>query len=382
VSTTSRQQASTGIRARLLNRGAYQWYLGTIVGLIYQVFEFVYVWTGQASTMTKLGGTALLVVFYLGYVFVPPLIWPRSVRARVITLTVYWLATIALVPFLGVFVVWVWVLVIAMVAFTWLPLAPTLVLPAIIIVAQALYSWQYGFGDGTIFAPFVTVTVLVSLLGITRQIIANRALHDAQAQIATLAAAEERARLARDLHDVLGHSLTVVAVKSELAGRLVERDPTRATAEIRDIEMLARTALADLRTAVTSYREMSLDSELSAARTALEAAGITAHFPLDGGVVDEDLRPLFSWALREGVTNVIRHSGATHCWVGLESRRMTVRDDGSGAAESGHVVAAKASGKSGNGLKGLGERAAESGAMLSASRIGDGFLLTVAGAAG
>jgi two-component system sensor histidine kinase DesK len=378
----SRQQPSAGIRARLLNRGAYQWYLGTIVGLIYQVFEVVYVWTAPTSLGTKIGATALLLLFYLGYVFIPPLIWPRSVRVRIITLSLYWLATFALVPFLGVFVVWVWVLVIAMVTFTWLPLAPTLVLPAVIVVAQALYSWNYGFGDGTIFAPFVTVTVLVSLLGITRQIITNRALHDAQAQIATLAAAEERARLARDLHDVLGHSLTVVAVKSELAGRLVERDPRRAAAEIKDIEMLARTALADLRTAVSSYREMSLESELSAASTALEAAGITAHLPVDGASVDEDLRPLFSWALREGVTNVIRHSGATQCWVDLEPRKLTVRDDGVGTAESGHVVASKASGKSGNGLRGLSERAAESGATLAASRVGDGFLLTIAGTAG
>jgi two-component system sensor histidine kinase DesK len=365
----------------LLNRGAYQWYLGTIVGLAYQVAEFVYVWTNHGSVGSKTGATLLLMVFYLGYVFIPPLVWPQSVRVRVIALGVYWVATAALIPFIDVYVVWVWVLVIAMAAFTWIPLAPTLVLSGLIVITQALYAFSYGFENGTFIAPFVTLTVLLSLLGITRQIVSNRALRDAQAQIATLAAAEERARLARDLHDVLGHSLTVVAVKSELAGRLVEREPARALAEIKDIESLARTALADLRAAVTSYREMSLDSELAAARTALEAAGIAANLPPDASTVDEDLRPLFGWALREGVTNVIRHSGAKQCWVELEPRRLSVRDNGSGVVQDGHVVARRASGHTGNGLTGLGERAAEFGASFSASRVGDEFVLTVAGAA-
>lgn len=382
MTTQLRQQPSAGIRARLLNRGAYQWYLGTIVGLIYQIAEFAYVWTSAGSLGTKIGATLLLLLFYLGYVLIPPLVWPQSVRARVIALSVYWVATAALIPFIGVDVIWVWTLVIAMAAFTWIPLAPTLTLAGVIVVAQFLYTWNYGFGNGTIIAPFVTITVLLSLLGITRQIVTNRELRDAQAQIATLAAAEERARLARDLHDVLGHSLTVVAVKSELAGRLIASDPKKAAAEIGDIESLARTALADLRAAVTSYREMNLESELSAARTALDATGIAATLPLDASAVDEDLRPLFGWALREGVTNVIRHSGAKHCWVELESRRLSVRDDGRGLEQSGEVVALKASGKTGNGLNGLRERAAESGALLSAGRSREGFELTVAGAAG
>jgi two-component system sensor histidine kinase DesK len=362
-------QPSAGIRARLLNRGAYQWYAGTVVGLLYQVAEFVYIWNSHGSAGSKIGATLLLVLFYLGYLFIPPLIWPQSVSARVLVLTLYWLATFALVPILGVYTVWVWVLVIAMVTFAWLPLAPTLVLPGVIIVAQYLLALQHNFVNGTIIAPFVTLTVLVSLLGITRQIIANQALKAAQATIASLAAADERARLARDLHDVLGHSLTVVAVKSELAGRLVELDPKKAIAEIADIEGLARTALADLRAAVSSYREMSLDAELAAARTGLDAAGIHAHLPSDTSVVDADLRPLFGWALREGVTNVIRHSKAAECWVELGPKSITVRDDGAGVPGDG----------TGNGLAGLRERALEAGAKLTAGGTSNGgFELTVA----
>ena len=127
---------------------------------------------------------------------------------------------------------------------------------------------------------------------------------------------------------------------------------------------------------------MNLDTELSAARTALEAAGIEPHLPPDAAGVDEDLRPLFGWVLREGVTNVIRHSGAKQCWIELEPRELRVRDDGAGAPIPGDVVARRASGTSGNGLKGLAERAAEAGATLSAARAGGGFLLTVAKAAG
>jgi two-component system, NarL family, sensor histidine kinase DesK len=168
---------------------------------------------------------------------------------------------------------------------------------------------------------------------------------------------------------VLGHSLTVVAVKSELAGRLVERNPEQAIAEIADIETLARTALADLRAAVSSYRDMSLDSELSAARTAFDAAGIVAHLPADWAIVDEDLRPLFGWALREAVTNIIRHANATECWVELTASSLHVRDNGRGLPGDGK----------GNGLTGLRERATEAGARLTtANAPSGGFVLTVA----
>ena len=369
VSTASRQQPSAGVRARLLNRGAYRWYLGTVFGLVYQVFEIVYVWTAPGATTTKVGATVLLGVIYLGYIVLPPLLWPQRVRARVIGLIVYWAATLVLVPFIGSYLVWVWTLIVAMVPFMWLPILPSVLLCAGVVVAQVILSAIGRFENGTEFAAFVAVSVAVSLFAITRQIVANQELRNAQATIAALAAAEERARLARDLHDVLGHSLTVVAVKSELAGRLVERDPAQAITEIADIETLARTALADLRAAVSSYREMSLDTELSAARTAFDAAGILAHLPEDAAKVDEDLRSLFGWALREAVTNIIRHANATECWVELNASSLHVRDNGRGLPGDGK----------GNGLKGLRERATEAGARLTTVNApSGGFELTVA----
>jgi two-component system sensor histidine kinase DesK len=368
VSTVGRQQPGAGIRARLLNRGAYQWYLGTIFGLAYQVAEIVYVWTSSDTLGFKLLATVALSVFYLTYIVLPPLLWPQSVRARILAVTVYWVASFALVLFVGAFVIWVWPLVISMIAFLWLPFVPSVIMIVIIGGVQLLIAAANDYADGTGFAPLVTVIVAVSLFSITRQIVANRQLRDAQDTIASLAAAEERARLARDLHDVLGHSLTVVAVKSELAGRLVERDPKKAIAEIADIEVLARTALADLRAAVSSYRDMNLETELTAARTALDAAGIRAHLPLDASAADPDLRSLFGWVLREGVTNVIRHSRATQCWVELTAHSLSVRDDGDGVPGDG----------TGNGLTGLRERALEAGAKLEvAGADSGGFVLTV-----
>ena len=126
----------------------------------------------------------------------------------------------------------------------------------------------------------------------------------AREELADIAVEQERARFARDLHDLLGHCLTVITVKAELAGQLMARDPGRAAAEVADIERLAREALADVRATVAGYREVTLAAEISSARSALDAAGIEAELP---GAVDDvpgERRELFGWVVREGVTNV------------------------------------------------------------------------------
>ncbi len=141
---------------------------------------------------------------------------------------------------------------------------------------------------------------------------------------------EERERVARDVHDILGHSLTVITMKAELAGRLVEVDPARAAVEIADVESLSRAALADVRSTVGGLRHLRLDTEIRGVRSAVEAAGMTLH--IEGSVRDvaEEFRELFAWALREAVTNVVRHSGGTECRVRLDARRITVADNGIG----------------------------------------------------
>jgi two-component system sensor histidine kinase DesK len=187
----------------------------------------------------------------------------------------------------------------------------------------------------------------------------QRALAEARDENARLMVEEERNRMARDVHDILGHSLTVITVKAELAARLLEVDPQRAQAEVADLERLSRDALADVRRAVAGFREISLSGELARARKALSTAGIAAELPTATDDVPSDMRELCAWAVREGVTNVIRHSSASRCTITLDDRGVTIVDDGAPAAES--------SGQ-GNGLVGLHERAAAVGAEVVARR--------------
>jgi two-component system sensor histidine kinase DesK len=214
-------------------------------------------------------------------------------------------------------------------------------------------------------AASILVVLTLALFG-TRQVIqSNAELRAARDEIATLAVAEERARMARDLHDVLGHSLTTITVKAGLARRILESsgDVDRATAELRDVEHLSRTALSEVRSTVSGHRKASLAAELVGARAALQAAEITADLPHAVDNVPAELQEPFAYVLREGVTNVIRHSGATRCAVRLGRSWIEIRDDG---------VGAHGDGTSGHGLAGLRERLAAVGGSLDTGPAPDG----------
>ncbi|MBZ4323135.1 sensor histidine kinase [Streptomyces sp. SCA2-4] len=191
-----------------------------------------------------------------------------------------------------------------------------------------------------------------------------RELREARAAVAQLAANEERLRLARDLHDLLGHSLSLITLKSELAGRMLPDRPEQAAQQVADIERVSRQALVDVREAVTGFRRPTLEGELAGARTALAAAGITADLTR-AGTGHPDLAPdaegALAWALREAVTNAVRHSGARRCEVSLtesgDELRLTVTDDGRGPRRP-----------HGNGLTGLAERLALADGRLETGR--------------
>jgi two-component system sensor histidine kinase DesK len=210
----------------------------------------------------------------------------------------------------------------------------------------------------------------LAVFGMRRAIQRSIELNAAREDFAELAVQEERNRFARDLHDILGHSLTVITVKAELAGKLIAANPERAAAEVADVESLARAALADVRAAVAGYRELSLAGELVSASAALQAAEIKADLPTTVDVVPEANRELFAWVVREGVTNVVRHSGAKRCTIRITATRIDVLDDGLGPTPSG--------GASGHGLVGLRERADEARATLEIGQApGGGFRLAV-----
>jgi two-component system sensor histidine kinase DesK len=177
-------------------------------------------------------------------------------------------------------------------------------------------------------------------------------------QRAELAIVEERNRVARDVHDILGHSLTVITVKTELAQRLIDVDLERARAEMADIERLAREALAGVRDTVGGLREVSLLGELANARTALAAADVDANLPDGSTLPDTPHAELFGWVLREAVTNVVRHSAARHCAVTVTDTTVEVVDDGRGLP---------ADAASGSGLSGLRERVRAAGGTMTLS---------------
>ncbi|GLY69953.1 sensor histidine kinase [Amycolatopsis taiwanensis] len=195
-----------------------------------------------------------------------------------------------------------------------------------------------------------------------------RHLRAAQREIATLAVTAERERLARDLHDILGHSLTTITVKAGLARRVLEstKDIDRAITEIHEVEGLSRSALSDVRATVSEYREVSLPAELVGAKAALRAAEIDADLPHAVDNVRTDLQQPFGYVLREAVTNVIRHSNAKQVKVRFGRTWLEVEDDGRTASGSAP----------GNGLRGLRERLAGVGGTLVAEpRPGGGFLV-------
>lgn len=234
------------------------------------------------------------------------------------------------------------------------------------LVLGSLTDW--GSLGGLAFAVFAAG---VAVWGLKQLMIRNVELVRAHERNAELAVETERTRFARDLHDILGHSLTVITVKAELANRLLEAGDeasrTRARAEVADLERLSRDALADVRRAVGGYRELSLSGELVRARDALASAEIRAELPGSTDEVPGTLQELFAWTIREGVTNVIRHSGASRCQVALGPTRVCIEDDGAGSDRP-----------AGNGLTGLRERCVAAGAvLLTAPAQPRGFRLEV-----
>ncbi len=196
---------------------------------------------------------------------------------------------------------------------------------------------------------------------------ANARLRMAQEEVERLAKTAERERIARDLHDLLGHTLSLITLKAELAGKLVERDPERAGREIREVERISREALREVRTAVAGYRSEGLQAELARARLALAAAGLRFEYFAQPVELGPEAETVLALALREAVTNVIRHAGAHTCRIALEQTaeetRLEVRDDGRGGAAPEGIGLASMRERV-EGLGGRLERRAETGTSL------------------
>lgn len=317
--------------------------------------------SGGAAVAAGAGLAAFAALFLRLFWILPALATDRRVEGHVLLASLAMLAIALSVAFgdewLGLFV--------------YLSVALALALPTrLALVGIAAVAAIAVVITEAIDVAVQVVSFGVILVAVRRLMELVRELEAARAQVADLAASEERLRLSRDMHDLLGHNLSLITLKSELARKLLGRDPAAAAVEVRDIESVARTSLQEARAAVQGLRSASLASELDRAREALEAAGIEVEVrttrPLPARV-----DTLLGFAVREGATNVVRHSGARRCEIVVRRAnqvvRLEMRDDGAGAVNGVDQ---------GSGLRGLAERMAEAGGTLDAGpAAGRGFRL-------
>jgi two-component system, NarL family, sensor histidine kinase DesK len=220
-------------------------------------------------------------------------------------------------------------------------------LVSITIAVEGLWlhisPWSWGFGS--VFSAIVGGTNLFT----SQRMRAMAKLRMAHEEIEQLAKMAERERIARDLHDVLGHTLSVIVLKSELAGRLFERDPLRAAAEITDVEMISRKALTEVREAIRGYRAEGLAAEIKRAQGTLDAAGVTLVCEEKPPALNPAVESVVSLVVREAVTNIVRHAQASQCSMIFSaengSASLMIQDDGRGGVRM-----------DGNGIRGMRER--------------------------
>lgn len=277
-----------------------------------------------------------------------------SNRALLATLVVLGAIGAVTVPVIGAF---------ALAYTTYMAALAIFTRPPLVGVPIGVLLWAVPSAAGLLLAETATMWVVggpgigmlfIVALRITEYYETKGRLHSEQ-----LRAAEERSTIARDVHDVLGHSLTVLHVKAQLARRLMESDPGRARAELDQMEALSREALSQVRSTVTRLRAPELPGELEVSRTTLESAGITVRITDRLGEGAAAAAPgVLAWALREGITNVIRHSEAARCEIELSPQHLRIVDDGAGLGTC----------PEGNGLRGLRERAAAEGAGVVVGR--------------
>ncbi len=225
------------------------------------------------------------------------------------------------------------------------------VVPALVVIGLLLLFSAPPHLNWQIPIAFVPLVMMLPLRRVSDAMERQASLRE------ELALSQQRERVGRDVHDILGHSLTVIAVKTDLARKLVDRDPERARTELDDVLELTRSSLGEVRATVTQLQTPNLPSQLAAAETALGAAGIRVERPNRIPEIDDAPSQLFAWCLREAVTNVVRHSQATWCSIAMSETTLSVTDDGVGRAGE----------KEGAGLRGMRQRVLDAGGKVTVS---------------
>jgi two-component system, NarL family, sensor histidine kinase DesK len=362
--------ASTGISLRMWRLYAQAW----LICLLFPILALLRLHLAPIDLLLVLGGLAIFVACYTWVMWLHPVhnvrLRPTPVRRALPVLT-------------GLILLVLWLSVVYDSAFLWLLVGVSAItgvtLPArsafVAVMALTLLTLfvSVSVSGGIAAADWLHILPLVLLvrglgldmIGLVCLASALREVHAARTELARLAVIEERLRVARDLHDLLGHTLSLITLKSELAGRLIETEPARAAQEIREVERTARRSLREVREAVAGYRQPRLLSELDGARQLLEAAGIAYQIEHTAGALPPATDAVLAWTVREGVTNVIRHSRAHHCTI-----RVTCASKGACAEvlndgvplDCPHTTQTD----TGSGLAGLAERVCTAGGQIEA----------------
>lgn len=329
----------------------------TPMGLAYLIFVFfpLFFWTDRplSAVIASLIATALFIPVYL----VSHKLEARGKIALPLLVSLFGYALIPFNPGGNTFIIYA----MAMAAACLRP-RPAIMLSILFVVVMGLEFTRFLPNAAMIFAYTGAVAIIGTMVVAGTLYSRARAWRDAelrltQDEVRRLATMAERERIGRDLHDLLGHTLSVVALKSELAGKLLDRDPAAAGAQIREVEEVARQALSQVREAVAGIRATGLQAELAAARLALLSADVRLDQRLSAVTLDGKSELAFAMGLREAVTNIIRHAQARRVEVELGSdsdgHRLTIADDGRGGIQ-----------RHGNGLAGMRERLEELGGSL------------------
>lgn len=339
----------------------FLWPAINLAWLVPEVASVIQIHSSPLGTALRVAGIALFGVAWI-WLIAPGPIWVRGVERWSLLLLLTALSCVYSIfvgDSLGLFI-----FVAVAAGFVLKQRHATATIISLVVIAAVCGFISGADMPGASYNFLLIFTLGMSMIFWGRLIEANHKLRAAREEIARLAVSEERLRFARDLHDLLGHSLSSIALKSELARRLVTDNPERAEQEITEIEGVVRDALKEVREAVSGYRQTTLHAELYRAREILRAADI--EYLREGEI--PRLAPggeqVISWVVREGVTNVVRHSRASQCRITLRTKsdavEVEIEDDGVGCQS--HESASK---PHGNGLTGLRERVASANGHLA-----------------
>jgi two-component system, NarL family, sensor histidine kinase DesK len=374
---------ASGISLRLWRLYAQAW----LICLLFPLLTLIQQPPPPPQLLLALAGLAVFVIAYTRIMWSHPLHtsardrWP--LRASVLLLT--GLTALVLVLSLTYGSAFLWLLIgVSAMAGVMLPARSAFL--AVMLLTLLTFGSSVGIAGGIGAADWLHIVPLVLLVrglgldmaGLARLASALREVHAARGELARMAVVEERLRMARDLHDLLGQSLSMITLKSELAARLVGHDPAQAAQEMRAVEQAARHALREVRATVAGYRQPTLQSELDGARQLLAAAGIDYTIEQMTEALPAAVDAVLAWTVREGVTNVVRHSRAACCRIRIATAPGSVTTEVINdriCAHEAHDTPARM----GSGLAGLTDRVTAQGGQLVAGSLDNdkGFRLWV-----